>query len=198
MLGKSFSWNIIVILVWFAGCSARPYFSFFGGESRNAVLNTNCAKSPDLGVDHDQISVNQVAASNPDFQIYEYRIPMPMNLEEFDIGRNFMISRVNEQERDGAGGKAVNFVSLEMRNHSMYGIGQHSVKWYNIARRMPAWMRPLVSTPLVLSEEAWNFYPYTQAVLRLPMLSKFSLRIQTLHLNGTGHENAHQVSKLHG
>ena len=119
---------------------------------------------------------------------------MPLTLQEFDIGRNFMVSRVNEEEDDGSGGKAVNFVSLDIQNHSLFGAGQHSIKWYNIARRMPAWLRSLSSTPLVLSEDAWNFYPYTQAVLRLPILSKFSLRIQTMHLNGTDHENAHQVA----
>ena len=183
-----------IVVVCFLECTGRSYFSFLGGESHTTVHNANCSKPPDSNVDHDHLTMNQLAASNHDFQIYEYRIPMPLTLQEFDIGRNFMVSRVNEEEDDGSGGKAVNFVSLDIQNHSLFGAGQHSIKWYNIARRMPAWLRSLSSTPLVLSEDAWNFYPYTQAVLRLPILSKFSLRIQTMHLNGTDHENAHQVA----
>ena len=119
---------------------------------------------------------------------------MPMTLEEFDVGRNFMVSRVNQLESDGAGGKAVEMILNEQGNHSIYGVGLHSVKRYNIARRMPAWLRSLTSTPLVLKEDAWNHYPFTQAVLRLPLLAGFRLRIHTLHLEGTGHDNAHQVN----
>ena len=183
----------LVFAALFSLCTARSIFSFWGTDDRPSP-ETNCSKPADPEFDQDHISLNQAVASGSDFKIYEYRVPMPMTVEEFDIGRNFMIDRLNEREGDGAGGKAVEFVLSETANHSTYGRGQHSLKRYNIAQRMPSWIRSLVSAPLVLSEHAWNFYPLTIAILRFPLLSKFRLRIQTMHLNGTGHENAHQVT----
>ena len=184
---------IVLFLVFLTTCGSHQFFSFFGGGGSTAST-TNCSSAAHPGAHDEQISLNQAVASGSNFQIYEYRIPMPMTLEEYDVGRNFMVSRVNQLEGDGAGGKAVELISIEQNNHSVYGVGQHSVKRYNIARRMPAWLRSLASTPLVLKEDAWNHYPFTQAVLRLPLLSGFRLRIQTLHLEGTGHDNAHQVN----
>ena len=183
----------LVFAALFSLCTARSIFSFWGTDDRPSP-ETNCSKPADPEIDQDHISLNQAVASGSDFKIYEYRVPMPMTVEEFDIGRNFMIDRLNEREGDGAGGKAVEFVLSETANHSTYGRGQHSLKWYNIAQRMPSWIRSLVSAPLVLSEHAWNFYPLTIAILRFPLLSKFRLRVQTMHLNGTGHENAHEVT----
>jgi hypothetical protein len=185
--------SILLCLVFLAPCGSHKFFSFFGGGS-SIASSMNCSRPPQLGGNEDQISLNQAVATGSNFQIYEYRIPMPMTLEEFDVGRNFMVSRVNQLESDGAGGKAVEMILNEQGNHSIYGIGRHSVKRYNIARRMPAWLRSLTSTPLVLTEDAWNHYPFTQAVLRLPLLAGFRLRIHTLHLEGTGHDNAHQVN----
>jgi hypothetical protein len=185
---------ILLFLVCLTTCGSHQFFSFFGGASGFTSAGTNCSSPAHPGTNEDEMSLNQAVASGSHFQIYEYRIPMPMTLEEFDVGRNFMVSRVNQLESDGAGGKAVEIISMKQNNHSLYGAGQHSVKRYNIAKRMPAWLRSLTSVPLVLKEDAWNHYPFTQAILRLPLLAGFRLRIQTLHLEGTGHDNAHQAS----
>ena len=57
--------------------------------------------------------------------------------------------------------------------------------------------RPPIWAGLLAGRSHYLFslpYPHLIAILRFPLLSKFRLRIQTMHLNGTGHENAHQVT----
>jgi hypothetical protein len=45
-----------------------------------------------------------------------------------------MVSRVSQLESDGAGGKAVEIILNEEGNHSVYGVGLHSVKRHSTPR----------------------------------------------------------------
>ncbi|XP_030639351.1 cytoplasmic phosphatidylinositol transfer protein 1b isoform X2 [Chanos chanos] len=114
----------------------------------------------------------------------EYRICMPLTVEEYKIGQLYMISK-HSCEQSG-GGEGVEVIRNEPDTHPQYGPGQVTEKRIYLSSKLPYWMRTFVPRIFYVTEKAWNFYPYTITEYYCSFLPKFSIRIETRFENDNG------------
>ncbi|XP_074659707.1 phosphatidylinositol transfer protein beta isoform-like isoform X2 [Tubulanus polymorphus] len=85
--------------------------------------------------------------------IVEYRIRLPMTVDEHEIARLYTISESNKLETGGGEGYEV--VKNEPSNE-----GQYTYKILHLQTKVPRFIRTLAPTgSLEILEEAWNAYP---------------------------------------
>ena len=72
--------------------------------------------------------------------IKEYRIPMPLSVEEYRLAQLYMINRKSREESEGAGS------GLEIKENKPYTngpnntSGQYTEKTYYVAKHVPSWL----------------------------------------------------------
>ncbi|KAM9852505.1 cytoplasmic phosphatidylinositol transfer protein 1b isoform 3-T3 [Aulostomus maculatus] len=89
----------------------------------------------------------------------EYRICMPLTVDEYKIGQLYMISK-HSSEQSG-GGEGVEVVRNEPDSHPQHGPGQVTEKRIYLSSKLPSWAKAFVPRFFYVTEKAWNFYPYT-------------------------------------
>uniref|UniRef100_A0A8C3AT82 Phosphatidylinositol transfer protein cytoplasmic 1b n=1 Tax=Cyclopterus lumpus TaxID=8103 RepID=A0A8C3AT82_CYCLU len=112
----------------------------------------------------------------------EYRICMPLTVDEYRIGQLYMISK-HSCEQSG-GGEGVEVVTNESDSHPQHGPGQLTEKRIYLSSKLPSWAKTFVPRFFYVTEKAWNFYPYT--ITGVSFLPKFSIRIETRFENNNG------------
>ncbi|XP_019950382.1 phosphatidylinositol transfer protein alpha isoform-like [Paralichthys olivaceus] len=126
--------------------------------------------------------------------ITEYRIVLPVSVEEYQVGQLYAVAEASKDETGGGEGVEV----LENRPYEENGEkGQYTHKIYYLQSKVPAIIRTLAPTgSLEVHEEAWNAYPYCKTVLTNPwMKEKFLIKIETWHKPDMGdQENVHGAS----
>ncbi|KAJ0176619.1 hypothetical protein K1T71_007798 [Dendrolimus kikuchii] len=89
----------------------------------------------------------------------EYRICMPMTVEEYRIGQLYMIARHSfEQSSNGEG---VEVVANEEITDEINGVGQFTEKRIHLSSHLPYWLQSMIPKIFYITEKAWNYYPYT-------------------------------------
>uniref|UniRef100_A0AAY4A2R4 Phosphatidylinositol transfer protein N-terminal domain-containing protein n=1 Tax=Denticeps clupeoides TaxID=299321 RepID=A0AAY4A2R4_9TELE len=101
----------------------------------------------------------------------EYRICMPLTVDEYKIGQLYMISK-HSCEQSG-GGEGVEVVRNEPDTHPVHGVGQVTEKRIYLSSKLPDWMRRWIPRIFYVTEKAWNFYPYTVTGTLASTLSGF-------------------------
>ncbi|XP_029959733.1 membrane-associated phosphatidylinositol transfer protein 2 isoform X2 [Salarias fasciatus] len=120
--------------------------------------------------------------------IKEYRIPMPMSVEEYRIAQLYMIQKKSREESCGEGS------GVEILENKPYidgpgGTGQYTHKVYHIGMHIPSWFRSILpKAALRVEEESWNAYPYTRTRYTCPFVEKFSIDIETYYKPDTGNQ----------
>ncbi|KAK4872443.1 hypothetical protein RN001_014472 [Aquatica leii] len=128
--------------------------------------------------------------------IKEYRIPLPLTVEEYRIAQLYMIAKKSRDESSGAG-SGVEFLVNEPYTDGPGGHGQYTHKIYHIGSHLPGWLKGILpKTALMVDEEAWNAYPYTKTRYTCPFVEKFYLEIETYYFGDNGHQE--NVFKLNG
>ncbi|XP_041726309.1 cytoplasmic phosphatidylinositol transfer protein 1 isoform X3 [Coregonus clupeaformis] len=117
----------------------------------------------------------------------EYRICMPLTVEEYKIGQLYMISK-HSSEQSG-GGEGVEVVRNQPDSHPQHGLGQFTEKRIHLSSKLPSWVSVFVPRVFYVTEKAWNFYPYTITEYSVSFLPKFSIRIETRFENNNGNNN---------
>jgi len=132
----------------------------------------------------------------------EYRIPLPVTVDEYKIAQVYMISKVSkEHTSNGEGVEVVENRAYEGEFEDGAGIGlekgQYTHKIFHIASRLPSWLRSLAPASLQVIEKAWNAYPYCKTVYTCPLLGdRFKISIITRYLPDSGNtENALQLTE---
>lgn len=122
--------------------------------------------------------------------IKEYRIPMPLGVDEYQIAQLYMISKKSRLESKGEG-SGVEILTNEPYQDGPGGKGQYTDKLYHISHHMPVWLRGFLPKSLsTIKEEAWNAYPYSKNLICTPFMEKFSIDIESKYLlGGTEKEN---------
>ncbi|KAM9298959.1 cytoplasmic phosphatidylinositol transfer protein 1-like [Gastrophryne carolinensis] len=116
--------------------------------------------------------------------VKEYRICMPLSVEEYKIGQLYMISKhSHEQSSDGEG---VEVVINEPYEDPIHGQGQYTEKRVYLNSKLPTWVRGFVPKIFYITERAWNYYPYTITEYTCSFLPKFQIRIETKFENNNG------------
>ncbi|XP_077430907.1 cytoplasmic phosphatidylinositol transfer protein 1b isoform X1 [Vanacampus margaritifer] len=116
--------------------------------------------------------------------VKEYRICMPLTVEEYRIGQLYMISK-HSCEQSG-GGEGVEVVRNDADTHPQHGPGQVTEKRIYLSSKLPAWAKAFAPRFFYVTEKAWNFYPYTITEYSVSFIPKFSIRIETRFENNNG------------
>ncbi|CAF1269069.1 unnamed protein product [Adineta steineri] len=134
--------------------------------------------------------------------ITEFRIILPMTVEEYQVAQLYATAKVSKQNTGG--GEGVEILENEPFEKPVsegflgkYHSGQYTKKIYHLGSRVPSFVRLLFSdSSLSMHEEAWNAYPYCKTVLTNPyMKDNMIIDISTLHLADRGEsDNVHQLT----
>ncbi|XP_055684260.1 protein retinal degeneration B isoform X2 [Lutzomyia longipalpis] len=128
--------------------------------------------------------------------IKEYRIPLPLTVEEYRIAQLYMIAKKSRDESSGAG-SGVEIIVNEPYVDGPGGSGQYTRKIYHVGSHLPGWIKGLLpKNALIVEEEAWNAYPYTKTRYTCPFMEKLSLEIETYYFPDKGDQE--NVFKLTG
>lgn len=114
----------------------------------------------------------------------EYRICMPMTVEEYRIGQLYMIARHSFEQ--SSGGEGVEVVANEQVNDEVNGIGQFTEKRIHLSSHLPYWVQSMIPKIFYVTEKAWNYYPYTITEYTCSFIPKFSISIQTRYEDNNG------------
>jgi len=131
--------------------------------------------------------------------IKEYRIPLPISVDEYEVG--MLWSVMEESKAQTGGGEGVEIVKNEPYEKPETGEkGQYTEKIYRMDSKFPKWVRMLfgeknVKNMAYFEEVAWNAYPYCKTIVRNPKFMKeyFELKIETWHLDLFDQENVHKL-----
>ncbi|CAL1535212.1 unnamed protein product [Lymnaea stagnalis] len=139
--------------------------------------------------------------------IKEFRIVLPMSVEEYNIGQLWSVAQASKNETGGGEGVEVRVnepfdESTHPPNPKLfangreYTTGQFTHKIYHLSQKVPAFVRLLAPKgSLEIHEQAWNAYPYCRTVVTNPdyMKENFYIIIESFHApdNGT-------TSNIHG
>ncbi|XP_015115012.1 protein retinal degeneration B isoform X2 [Diachasma alloeum] len=128
--------------------------------------------------------------------IKEYRIPLPLTVEEYRIAQLYMIAKKSREESKGVG-SGVEIIENKPYTDGPGGNGQYTHKIYHVGSHLPGWFKSLLpKSALTAKEEAWNAYPYTKTRYTCPFVEKFSVEIETYYYPDKGHQE--NVFKLSG
>ena len=115
--------------------------------------------------------------------IREYRIPMPITVEEYRIAKLYSVAEASKNETGG--GEGIEIVTNEPYEDPVHGgKGQYTHKVIHLSSKIPSFIRLLAPKGLVeIKEESWNAYPYCRTVYTNPSYMKdtFSIEIITWH-----------------
>ncbi|XP_019362702.1 PREDICTED: membrane-associated phosphatidylinositol transfer protein 2 isoform X8 [Gavialis gangeticus] len=127
--------------------------------------------------------------------IKEYRIPLPMSVEEYRIAQLYMIQKKSREETSGEG-SGVEILENRPYMDGPGGNGQYTHKVYHIGMHIPSWFRSILpKAALRVEEESWNAYPYTRTRYTCPFVEKFSIDIETYYKADPGeHFNVFNLS----
>ncbi|XP_023675573.1 cytoplasmic phosphatidylinositol transfer protein 1 isoform X2 [Paramormyrops kingsleyae] len=114
----------------------------------------------------------------------EYRICMPLTVEEYRIGQLYMISKHSHEQSDR--GEGVEVVQNEPYDDPVHGCGQFTEKRVYLNSKLPSWARAVVPKIFYVTEKAWNYYPYTITEYTCSFLPKFSIHIETKYEDNKG------------
>lgn len=114
----------------------------------------------------------------------EYRICMPLSVEEYQVGQLYMIAKhSSEESRLGDGVEVV-------ENHPIddpeLGPGQYTEKRIYLTGKLPSWLRSLCPQIFYVTEKAWNYYPYTITEYTCSFVPRFAVHIRTKYENNKG------------
>lgn len=125
----------------------------------------------------------------------EYRIPLPLSVEEYRVAQLYMIAKKSREESKGAG-SGVEILVNEPYTDGPGGSGQYTHKIYHIGSHLPGWFKALLpKSALTVEEEAWNAYPYTKTRYTCPFIERFYLEIETKYFGDAGEqENVFELS----
>jgi len=129
--------------------------------------------------------------------IKEFRIVMPLTIEEYHKGQRYSVARSSKEVTSGANGIEV-LKNEPYKDEKTGKTGVYTQKIYHLEGYMPAWVKKLLpKSALILYEEAWDCFPYCKTVITSPFLGKkFSLIIESQHHSDSGQvENALDLSE---
>jgi len=126
--------------------------------------------------------------------IKEYRITMPLTVEEYQIGQLYSVAEASKENTGGGDGIEV------LKNEPIDdGKCQYTLKHYHLTNKVPAFIKMVAPKgSLILREEAWNAFPYCRTILTNPLYMKenFYLEIVSWHKPGKADiDNVHELEK---
>ncbi|XP_073113337.1 uncharacterized protein [Elaeis guineensis] len=127
-------------------------------------------------------------------QIKEFRIVMPMSLEEYEVALMYTIMKMEQLNTTSKEG--VEILQNIPFEDELLGKGQYTSKIYHLQSKIPGWLKLVAPTSaLTVQEESWNSYPKSKTVIKCPYFAQCSLTIETVSKADNGcSENVHGLS----
>eukprot|EP01119_Soliformovum_irregulare_P011860 TRINITY_DN3020_c0_g1_i1.p1 TRINITY_DN3020_c0_g1~~TRINITY_DN3020_c0_g1_i1.p1 ORF type:complete len:276 (+),score=75.34 TRINITY_DN3020_c0_g1_i1:51-878(+) len=124
--------------------------------------------------------------------IKEYRIPMPLSVEEYRIAQLFMVAKFSRERTTK--GEGIEIVANEPYSDEN-GSGQFTHKIIHVGSHLPYWAKSMLPATAVVEEKAWNAYPYVKTVYTCPFFGeRFSVVSETRYFDDDGQqENVHNL-----
>ncbi|GFO41174.1 phosphatidylinositol transfer protein alpha isoform [Plakobranchus ocellatus] len=141
--------------------------------------------------------------------IREFRVTLPMSVEEYHVGQLWSVAQVSKNETGGGEGvEVIENVPFDMKSNApnpplqaagkTFTKGQYTHKIYHLSQKVPTFIRILAPKgSLEIHEKAWNAYPYCRTVITNPsyMGDKFYVIIESFHAPDNGNTpNIHGLS----
>ncbi|CAD6215856.1 GSCOCG00000672001-RA-CDS [Cotesia congregata] len=114
----------------------------------------------------------------------EYRICMPLTVEEYRIGQLYMIARHSHEQSDSDEG--VEVVENTECEDPVHGKGQFTEKRIHLSNKLPYWIQALIPRIFYVTEKAWNYYPFTITEYTCSFIPKFQISIKTRYEDNNG------------
>jgi len=131
--------------------------------------------------------------------IKEFRVVLPMSVEEYKIGQLWSVAEASRNETGGGDGVQV----LENKSYTnkpllagQFSEGQYTKKKYFLKKKVSGFVRTFApESALILGEEAWNAFPYCKTIITNEYFGdKFQVVISSHHLPGPPNsDNVHQL-----
>jgi len=127
------------------------------------------------------------------FSIKEYRVILPITVEQYQIAQLFAVAEVSKSQTGGGEGVEVLKNEPYVKGDEK---GQYTHKIYHLETKVPGMVKKIAPKgSLRLQEEAWNAYPKCKTVLTNDYMGKnFEISIESLHIQDDGKQN--NVHKL--
>ncbi|XP_013411966.1 phosphatidylinositol transfer protein alpha isoform-like [Lingula anatina] len=134
--------------------------------------------------------------------IKEFRIVLPLSVEEYHVGQLYSVAEASKNETGG--GEGIEVVVNEpyqdssevLYDNTKIGDGQYTHKIYHLASKVPRFIRLLAPQgSLEFHEKAWNAFPYCRTVVTNDyMKENFFIKIESIHLPDRGEShNPHNL-----
>jgi len=134
--------------------------------------------------------------------IKEYRIVLPITVEEYQVAQLYSVAESSKCETGG--GEGVEVVKNEpyptggeADKNSLGRPGQYTHKLFHLESRVPSFIKIIAPKgSLTIDEKAWNAYPYCKTVITNPgyMKENFEIELLTWHKQGAAlEENVHKL-----
>ncbi|XP_030556174.1 cytoplasmic phosphatidylinositol transfer protein 1 [Drosophila novamexicana] len=116
--------------------------------------------------------------------IKEYRVCMPLTVEEYKIGQLYMIARHSLEQSDE--GEGVEVIDNKPCEDPVHGKGQYTEKRIHLSSRLPYWIQAICPRVFYVTEKSWNYYPYTLTEYTCSFIPKLNVLIKTKYENNNG------------
>nr|XP_046230476.1 phosphatidylinositol transfer protein beta isoform isoform X1 [Scatophagus argus] len=127
--------------------------------------------------------------------IKEYRVVLPVSVEEYQVGQLYSVAEASKNETGGGEGIEV----LKNEPYEKDGEkGQYTHKIYHLKSKVPGFVKMIAPEgALVFHEKAWNAYPYCRTIVTNEyMKDDFMIKIETWHKPDMGTiENVHDLDE---
>lgn len=107
----------------------------------------------------------------------EYRICMPLTVEEYRIGQLYMIARHSLEQSDA--GNGVEVIENKECHDEEHGKGQYTEKRIHLSSRLPYWVQAFCPKVFYIVEKGWNYYPFTITEYTCSFIPKLNITILT-------------------
>lgn len=128
--------------------------------------------------------------------IKEYRIPLPISVDEYKIGQLYAVAEASKNETGG--GDGVEVIENNAVDHPKYGKCQYTYKVIHLQQKVPGFIRLVAPKgSLEIHEKAWNAYPFCRTEYTNEyMKENFFILIDTWHKPGNKDiENVHNLGQ---
>ncbi|KAG0452411.1 hypothetical protein HPP92_025075 [Vanilla planifolia] len=126
--------------------------------------------------------------------IREFRIVMPMTLDEYEVGILYTIMKMEQQNTTSKEG--VEILENIRYDDGELGRGQHTSKIYHLESKVPSWLKAFApAKAFALHEISWTANPKSKSVIKSPFFEQFQLKIETINKADNGcSDNVYELS----
>ncbi|ONK62431.1 uncharacterized protein A4U43_C07F3790 [Asparagus officinalis] len=118
-------------------------------------------------------------------QIKEFRIAMPLSMEEYEIALMYTVIKMEQQNTSSKEG--VEILQSAPFEDEVLGQGYYTSKVYHLQSKIPTWLKTFApANALSVQEESWSAYPKSKTVIKCPYFDRCCLTIETVNKADNG------------